>query len=339
MAGSGAFYAKADAALAALAARLDAPVVTPIWDRGSVTSSLPHFMGVIGAASGSPPLLTGADLIIMAGARVDYRVGYLQPPAVAPGVRIIRISADPGELHQGRSADVAIHADVRTALQQITALLPARPGAAQTAWLAAAQRHNGEFRARWRSPLAPSGRPAHARHIIEAVRPFVQGDTSFVIDGGNIGQWMHMTMHDRYPGYWMTCGASGVVGFGLGGVMAAKLAHPERPAILLSGDGSMGFNTADWEAAVRHSLPFVAIVADDQAWGIVVSGQKRRLAGGELVACQLGPIRFDRIAEACGALGLFVEEPSAIGPAIAKGLASGCPCLIQVPIAPGGPAD
>ncbi len=69
---------------------------------------------------------------------------------------------------------------------------------------------------------------------------------------------------DHYPGHWMTCGASGVVGYGLGGAMAARLTYPSHPVILLTGDGSMGFNLADLESAVRHRLPFVVLVADDQ---------------------------------------------------------------------------
>jgi len=101
IAGSGAFYAHCGDALAELVAQTAMPVVTPIWDRGCIESPLPQFMGVIGAASGSPPLLDAADVIVMLGARVDYRVGYMQPPAIHRDARIVRISADPDELHQG----------------------------------------------------------------------------------------------------------------------------------------------------------------------------------------------------------------------------------------------
>ena len=337
--GSGAYYAQADERLARFAAQTGIPIVTPIWDRGSIATPLPQFMGVIGSASGSPRLLDTADLVILAGARVDYRIGYLQPPATRPDLQIIRISADSGELLQGVEPHIAIHGDPASVLGQLSALLPARPTSAQVHWLQEAQRRNQEFRQRWSAPLAMTGRPITGHHLVEALRPFVQGDTTFVIDGGNIGQWAHMVLCDRYPGHWMTCGASGVIGFGIGGAMAAKLAFPSRPVILLSGDGSMGFNLADLESATRQHLPFVAIVADDQAWGIVVSGQTRRLGPDNTVACKLGPIQFAQVAEACGAIGVRVEEVQEIGPAVEKGLTEDRPVLIHVPLAQGGPAD
>ncbi len=337
IAGSGCFYAHAAAALASFVTQTDIPVVVPIWERGCIDSPLPQFMGVIGAAAGSPRLLDSADLVILAGAPVDYRVGYLQAPALNPAAQVIRISADPSELRQGRDAAIAIQGDPRSVLQQLGSLLPEQPAAAHSAWLAEAQQRNDAFRSRWHTPLPD--RPATGRHIVEALRPFVQGDAVFVVDGGNIGQWAHMSLCDRYPGHWLTCGASGVIGFGLGGAMAARLAYPDRPVILLSGDGSMGFNTADIETAVRHKLPFVTIVADDQSWGIVVSGQKQRYGAQNMVACQLGPLRFDLIAEACGATGLLVDDPQQLGPAIQHALAGNRPCLIQASIAHGGPTD
>lgn len=339
IAGSGVFYAHGEEALARFATQTNIPVMVPIWDRGSIAAPLPQFMGVVGAASGSPCLLDRADLIILAGAHVDYRVGYLEPPAVQAGARTIRISANADELRQGIEPAVAVHGDPRSVFQQLCALLPESPAATHTRWLEEAQRRDQEFRSRWRMPVSPSDRPATGRHLVEALRPFVQGDAVFVVDGGNIGQWVHMALSDRYPGHWLTCGASGVVGFGLGGAMAARLAYPERPVILLSGDGSMGFTTADLESAARHRLPFVAVVANDQAWGIVVSGQKRKFGDGNEVACRFGPIRFDLIADACGAMGMQVDDMQELGLAVEKSLAAGRPCVINVPIAHAGPAD
>jgi acetolactate synthase-1/2/3 large subunit len=339
VAGSGVFYAQGADALARFVGQTAMPVVTPIWDRGSVGTPLPQFMGVIGAASGSPPLLADADLIILAGARVDYRVGYMQPPAVAASAQVVRISADPLELRQGVEAAVAIQGDVRSALDQLSDRLPQKPSPAHSAWLAEAQRRNRRFRQHWTTPVDMTAARSTGRHIVEALRPFAQQDAALVVDGGNIGQWVHMAMCERYPGHWLTCGASGVVGFGLGGAMATRLAFPDRPVILLSGDGSIGFNTMDLESAARQHLPFVVMVADDQAWGIVVSGQSQRWGVEHMVGCQLGPVRFEQIAEACGALGLRADRPQDIAPAIARGLAADRPCLIHVPIEHGGPAD
>jgi acetolactate synthase-1/2/3 large subunit len=175
------------------------------------------------------------------------------------------------------------------------------------------------------------------QHLVEALRPVLTDDMIFLIDGGNIGQWAHVLLWDRYPGHWLTCGASGVVGWGLPGAIAAKLLHPDRPVLLLSGDGAIGFTIAELEIAVRHQVPIVVVVADDQAWGIVASGQKRSL--GEPIASLLGPVDYAKVAQGFGARGVVVEKPQELTAAARQALASGRPTVIEVPLALLGPTD
>jgi acetolactate synthase-1/2/3 large subunit len=98
VAGSGVYYSRGEQPLAALARQQQLPIVVPIWDRGSIPEPLDTFLGVLGAASGGPRLLADADLILLAGAELDYRVGQVRPPAVRADARVIRIHADAGRL-------------------------------------------------------------------------------------------------------------------------------------------------------------------------------------------------------------------------------------------------
>ena len=141
----------------------------------------------------------------------------------------------------------------------------------------------------------------HAADIMEAVQSGLTDDTMILVDGGNIDQWGHQLLHDRYPGHGLTCGASGVVGWGIPGAMAARLFYPDRPIILISADGSIGFTIAELESDARQKIPFVILLADDQAWGIVATGHQKQF--GVPIGCELGPIRYDQMAEAFGALG------------------------------------
>jgi acetolactate synthase-1/2/3 large subunit len=101
--------------------------------------------------------------------------------------------------------------------------------------------------------------------------------------------------------------------------MAAKLARPDKPVLLLSGDGSGGFTLGDIQTAVRFGIPYVAVIAHDAAWGIVVDEQPEdRIAGS-----RLGEIRFDRVAQALGAEGVYT--------AIESGLSAKTPTFIHVP--------
>jgi acetolactate synthase-1/2/3 large subunit len=174
-------------------------------------------------------------------------------------------------------------------------------------------------------------------HLVEALRPLITDDLAFLVDGGNIGQWAHVLLWDRYPGHWLTCGASGVVGWGLPGAIAAKLLHPERPVLLLSGDGAIGFTIAELEIAVRHKVPIVVVIADDQAWGIVASGQKKSLGGP--IASILGPVDYARVARGFGAGGVVVKTPEELTAATRRALAASKPTVIEVPIALQGPTE
>jgi len=339
IAGSGVFYSGGQEALIRLSEAAGIPIVTPIWDRGSVEKPHPNFLGVIGAASGEPRLLEDADLIIMVGARVDYRVGFLEPPKISPEASILRIDVNPSELMQGRTPDLAILANPTSALNKLAEGLSSPTASAHREWLKEARERWRKFRARWVERSPPSDKPMTGWHIVNAIRPLLTEEVIFLIDGGNIGQWAHMVLADHYPSRWLTCGASAVVGWGLPGAMAARLAHPNRPVLLLSGDGAFSFTLAEIETAVRHDLPFVAVVANDNAWGIVVSTQRARYEEKDVFASRFGDIRFDKVAEALGARGLRVNDPKELRRAVEEGFSSGTPTIIDVPISVLGPAD
>lgn len=338
VAGSGLFYAHGGDALQQFAQLTHIPVVTPIWDRGVVNGPWVEFLGVIGAASGEPRLLEEADVIFLVGARVDYRVRYLDSPPLRKGVRLLRVEVEAAELHQGVEPDLALLGDPRTVLQQLTEAWQRRGYAGHDGWLAEARQRHQQFYARWsQPPTSPQGLMTGA-HIVHALRALITEEMLFLIDGGNIGQWAHLVLCcDRYPAQWLTCGASAVVGWGVPGAMAARLTFPDRPVLLLSGDGAITFAIAELECALRQNLPFVVVVADDRAWGIVVSGQRR--AYPFTVASEFGAVDYAQVAEGFGARGVRAERPEEIASAVREGFASGQPTLIHVPIARGGPTD
>lgn len=335
VAGSELFYAHAGDALMRFARLAHIPIVTPIWDRGVVDRPCEVFMGVIGAASGEPDLLPQADLILLAGARVDYRVRYLDAPPLCQDARIVRLTGDPVEMYQGVVPHLGLLADPRQCLQALADVWAGESYAPHDSWLGEAHDMCQRFYARWVRPPATNGT---GWHLVEALRPLLDEKVIFLIDGGNIGQWVHMRLcQDRYPSHWLTCGASAVVGWGVPGAMAARLAHPKRRVLLLSGDGSIGFGLVEFESAARQGIPFVAIVADDSAWGIVLSGQEKRI--GEGIASELGAVDYAQVARALGAYGVRLDNLADLPRAVQDGWSRDKPTLIQVPIARGGPAD
>ena len=312
VAGGGVFHAGVQDQLLAFSERFSVPVVVPIWDRGTVDRPASAFMGVIGAATGGPRLLPDADLILMAQAQPDYRVGYLQPSALHPGAEVAFMDHRWSELTEMYG------------------------GSPKTEWLSEATRRRDEFRAAVRQDGEQQAkRGTHAIHIVDALREVLNDETALLIDGGSIGQWAHQLLCDRYPGHWLTCGRSAVVGWGLAGAMAARIAYPARPVILLSGDGAFTFTVAELECAVRQKLHFVAIVADDQGWGITRAGHQKQF--GEPIASSLGPIDFARLAESLGARGVTAHRSGEILPHLRNALAKEDVTVIHVPVIGGSP--
>jgi acetolactate synthase-1/2/3 large subunit len=316
IAGSGIFYSGAGPEMLRFCESCQVPVLTPIWDRGSVDEPSPMFCGVVGAASGGAQILGEADCILIAGAEADYRLGYLRPPAVRRDARLLRFQSQ---------------------WETLGSVCGKHGVPAWESWSAACVRLRNEFRRGVEQralEAAPNG--LHALHVIGAIQDVLADDPVVLVDGGSIGQWAHQLLcADRYPGHWLTCGRSGVVGWGLGGAMAARLSYPQRPVILLSGDGAFTFNVADIEAAVRQKLPFVAIVADDQAWGITRSGHERQF--GEAISSSLGPIAFDRLADSLGARGVRAETPEAVTRELRKAMTEPAVTVIHAPIVGGNP--
>lgn len=345
VAGSCVFYVGAGEALRRFARQTATPVVVPIWDRSVIDTNWDTYMGVVGAASGEPDILTQADLILLLGAAVDYRVRYLDAPPLRPGVKVLRVTADARQMYQGVTPDVCILGDAHTVLDAWHDMWSAGELAPHTGWLDEARAASQAFYRRWtgesgaslsaRAPQAMNG--GALVRVVEEALARLDPEPVLLIDGGNIGQWAHMQLaSQRYPAHWLTCGASGVVGWGVPGAMAARLAYPDRPVVLLSGDGALGFGLMEFESAARQSLPFVAVVADDCAWGIVATGQERSC--GRRLSCELGPADYAGVAQALGGRGVRAETPQAVKDAIAEGLRDRRPTLIQVPISVGGPA-
>lgn len=315
VAGSGVYYAREGEALLEFCEEFAIPVVVPIWDRGVVDRVSDVFLGVIGAASGGPRLLPDADVIVLAGAVADYRVGYVQPGAVGAQASVVRLDRGWGPL---------------------TGSYRARQGKAHARWLTEARQRRDTFRANVHETAARQAAGGlHAMNILNVLRETLSDDAVLAIDGGSIGQWAHQLLCDRYPGHWLTCGRSGVVGWGLGGAMGARLVFPDRPVVLLSGDGSFTFGPAEIECAVRQRLPFVAIVADDQAWGITRSGHEAKF--GEAISSTLGPLDFVKMAEAFGARGVTARSEAEIRAAVRAAMDSGQVTVIHVPIVGGNP--
>ncbi|HCO90302.1 MAG TPA: hypothetical protein DIT40_04960, partial [Alphaproteobacteria bacterium] len=104
----------------------------------------------------------------------------------------------------------------------------------------------------------------------------------------------------------------------------------DKRVLIIYGDGSFGLNGFEYDTAIRFNLPIVGIVGNDAAWGQMIRPQATIYGSNRLVATKLNYTRYDKIVEAMGGHGEYVERPEDIRPALERAFASGKPALVNV---------
>jgi acetolactate synthase-1/2/3 large subunit len=112
--------------------------------------------------------------------------------------------------------------------------------------------------------------------------------------------------------------------------IAAKVAHPEKPVLCIVGDGSVGLNFSEFDTMVRHDLPIVTVVNNDQIWGMSAHGQDLIYGEGRRVVTELGATRYDLAAAGFGCHAEHVVDPQDLPAALERAFASGKPACVNV---------
>jgi thiamine pyrophosphate-dependent acetolactate synthase large subunit-like protein len=329
VAGSGVFWAGAGAQLLQFVEATGIPVLTRNLARGLVPDDHPLACGFY------PTPAAGADAFLILGTRLDWTIGFGQFPLFDRDARVIQVDITPEVIGKNRAVDVGIHADAGQVLRQLLAALPGYDLSAMDAgWPARARGSLAAMReetaAAARLDERPKDRLMHSIQLVQELARCLHRETIKVVDGGYIGAFGIQYLDANVPGGVTWVGSAAHLGVGVAYAIAAKLAHPEKPVVALMGDGSFGLCAMEFDTAVRHKLPIVVVVANDEGWGEVRDGQRRRFGSERVVATQLGPTRYDELARSLGGYGEFVERVEEIAPAIQRAFDSGLPAVINV---------
>jgi acetolactate synthase-1/2/3 large subunit len=152
-------------------------------------------------------------------------------------------------------------------------------------------------------------------------------------DGGDFVATAAYTIPISWPQLWMDPGPLGTLGVGPGYAMAAALARPHAKTVIMYGDGSFGLHGLEFEAMVRQGIPVVGIIGNDAAWTQIRRGQIQIYGEERAVATELAHTRYDRVVEAVGGRGFWVEHLGELGPALDLAFSSSVPSLVNVKIA------
>jgi acetolactate synthase-1/2/3 large subunit len=324
LAGTGAALADSGEALRRLATEFRLPVLGNALGRGLVPED--DRLGF------SWPLAQvaakEADLVLAVGLRLTQRFGYGLAPRFAPDATFIQVDIHPPAMGRNRPVDVAITADARLATEALHEAL-ARTGyraGGDPTWV-------NDALATRNARIAELGRddaaPIHPYRVARDLMACMPADAIYVGDGADIQNWMHGILRIRHPRGFMDHYPLGSMGIGtplaLGAAAAARdiaeeTGTPERPVVLVTGDGSFGFYCAEFNGAALAGLKIICVISNDGAWGTEKHGQMNAL--GRTVNCVLGQADYHLIAEAFGCRGERIEEPAALLPALRRAFAA-----------------
>ncbi|MFL6675649.1 MAG: thiamine pyrophosphate-binding protein [Massilia sp.] len=320
VAGTGAYLAGCAEALAAFAETAKIPVFMNGMGRGMIA---PHHP--MACHEGRGKALAQADLVICLGVDFDFRMAFGNGIG-RPDAKVVQVEPDRSRIGRNKPVTLGVCADPAQFLHAVLACSSTFARTSVREASAVCLRAQGRP---WETSGADA--PIHPRDMVKVVSDFLDKDAIVIGDGGDIVALFAGYHRVHAPGAWMDPGPFGCLGIGQPFAIAARLAHPQKQVLLLSGDGAFGFNAMELDSAVRHKLPFVAVIGNDAAWGEMRTFHDDIFGAHDPRAQYLSPhTRYDLLAQSLGGYGERVTRLRDLRPALQRAFDAGVPAVVDV---------
>jgi len=330
LAGQGVHVARGHDELEALARALKCAVIPTFGAKGVLPENDPQTL--IFGFDGSNEACAEADVVLAVGTSIGEPVFFGEAPRWGePGEqKWIHVERNPAQLHTNRFADCPLVGDLKAVLPALTERIQAGGGSADRPRLAELKQKQLE----WRKALGARSNdvvPMDPGFAFQELRESIPDSAVLVRDGGCTSVWELMLFEQRSRDFlWNSHIAQ--LGCGLPYAVGAQLVvGNDRPVLLITGDGAVGFQWMEFETAVRENLPIIVVINCDSCWGMELmdfydgKGSEETCPG-----VMMAPVRYDEMAKAIGGHGEYVERASEIAAAVERSLKSGKPSVIQL---------
>ena len=335
LAGPGILHADGIDTLRAFAERFDIPVATTLSGKGAIADSHPLALGVFGYG-GSHWAIDAirsdkTDILLVIGSGLSQRDTMQWDPKMLPSKALIHIDVDPLLIGRTWANDVPVVANAKEALQRLATLDKAtglEAGRAQRRAFLAAIKAQSE---RIYSPedTKSDAIPMHPARVVAELRAAFPDDGVLCVDSGAHRAWFAEYWDIREPGTHYSLTNLGPMGGAIPLGIGAKLACPERPLMVATGDGCMLMHGMEFHTAAREKVPLVIALMNNQSYGNIYYRASKMGSGPERLT-DIPGIDWVAFAHSMGGGGERVDKPGDIAAAVSRALKEKGPYLLDL---------
>ena len=350
LAGGGVNHSSAQKELLTFAEQMNIPVITSLMGKSSLPETHPLCLGVNGVWGHYPAVeaARNADVILALGCRFnDLHTGTWQPGFAYnfPVTKLIQVDIDPSEIARNYPVDVGVVGDIRTVLTQLIDMAKQKNISGDySEWHKEIEGNRKEWSDFVKPNIESDADPIDPRRMIADIRKVAPDDAIMFSDVGNNQPWIEQYWETRTPNTHFTAGGFAAMGFGVCGVLGAKLARPETTCINVCGDGGFMMMPHAVATAVQYNLPAIWVVMNNYAIGAIRDLQKfyfgsriigtsfEKYEGRKYHDGELWNPDFAAMARAMGGDGVTVTKPGDIAGAVENAIKTNRPTVIEVMI-------
>src|SRR5437879_111367 len=327
--GKGMAYSRAEDEVRAFIERTKVPFLASPMGKGVMSDTHPLSVGAARSHA-----LQNADVVFLMGARLNWIMHFGLPPRFNKNVRIIQLDIAPESIGQNAPTEVALVGDGKAIVAQINEALGKREWVfpKNSPWHAAIAEKAAANAAQIAPQLADDQAPANYYRALKDVAAWTPEDAIIIGEGASTMDIGRTQLFNAKPRHRLDAGSYGTMGIGMGFVIAAAVVHPDKPIISVSGDSAIGFSGMEMETVCRYQLPVKIVVFNNGGMGPGHAKHPDNPLQNLKPNALIYGARYDKMMEAFGGKGWFIENPKDLKSALEAAMAFRGPALVNVMI-------
>ena len=317
--GGGVILGNASAELRELADLLGFPCTNTLMGLGAIAASDPKFLGMLGMHGTYEANMTmqNCDVVLAVGARFDDRVIGNPKHFASVERKIIHVDIDPSSISKRVKVDIPIVGDTKDVLREMIGYVKETQAKPDTAALSAWWGQINDWRKRDCLAYKRSDDVIKPQHVVETLCELTRNiDTYITSDVGQHQMWAAQYFRFEQPRRWINSGGLGTMGVGLPYAMGIKLAKPDSEVFCITGEGSIQMCIQELSTCAQYKTPVKVVSLNNRYLGMVRQWQQIDYGGRYSHSYMDALPDFVKLAEAYGHVGLKIDRPSEVEPAL-----------------------